>query len=526
MSLLEPADPAVSDYKISEAIKKNLADPLGFDYYRIYESDFGLSPECPAINPKNGASAVPCNMLGNWAKTGGIGMVLWSTHGTAQDANKLINSADNIYLDDSRPAFTFQASCSNGYPENAGNLGYSLLKRGAIATISGSRETSGATPFGDWTPNPLAGDDPNIGYHYAKRIMENDPAGKALYLVKSLSHVYKDHFALNLYGDPSVTLFGPADCKSYIFTANQASNDVTVIRSSDNSMVATIPAGNKPQFLTVNPSGTRVYVSTHSGVTSGQVTVIDPANLTVIANIPVGPNPAGMAITQDGNRLYVLNSGDNTMSVIDTASNAVIGAPIAVAAAPYDIVISPDGTRLYISSQNAGSIQVLNAATHQQLAPLLKVGASAAGLAISPSGFRLYVADFVEGNVKVVETSNFNADPLYGVSLSGTAPANDGAIALAVSPDGKRLYSANFGFGSGSTISIIDAVNNSGAGAINVGTSPHGLALDRDGTYLYAANQASDSISVVDLSKNTVTTVPVGSAPVAAAVVNVPCALH
>ena len=38
-------------------------------------------------------------------------------------------------LDDSKPSFTFQASCSNAYPENSNNLAYDLLGMGVFVLL-------------------------------------------------------------------------------------------------------------------------------------------------------------------------------------------------------------------------------------------------------------------------------------------------------------------------------------------------------------------------------------------------------
>src|SRR5215218_7496635 len=53
------------------------------------------------------------------------------------------------------------------------------------------------------------------------------------------------------------------------------------------------------------------------------VSVIDRATNTVTATIPVGSNPTGVAITPDGTRVYVTNLNSNNVSVIDTATNTV-----------------------------------------------------------------------------------------------------------------------------------------------------------------------------------------------------------
>src|SRR6266851_4582487 len=62
---------------------------------------------------------------------------------------------------------------------------------------------------------------------------------------------------------------------------------------------------------------------------SGTVSVIDTTTNTVVATIPVGLFPSGVAITPDGTRAYVINQfvtnqGDNTVSVIDTMTNTIV----------------------------------------------------------------------------------------------------------------------------------------------------------------------------------------------------------
>src|SRR5262249_54830060 len=64
------------------------------------------------------------------------------------------------------------------------------------------------------------------------------------------------------------------------------------------------------------------------------VSVINTATNAVAATIPVGVGPEGVAATSDGNKIYVANSGNDNVSVIATATNAVT-ATIRVGSAPY-----------------------------------------------------------------------------------------------------------------------------------------------------------------------------------------------
>ena len=73
--------------------------------------------------------------------------------------------------------------------------------------------------------------------------------------------------------------------------------------------------------MAITPDGTRVYVTNGNDDT---VSVIDTASNTVLTTVGVGALPFGVAITPDGTRAYVTNGDDNTVSVIDTASNTVL----------------------------------------------------------------------------------------------------------------------------------------------------------------------------------------------------------
>ncbi|MGB2692944.1 MAG: IPTL-CTERM sorting domain-containing protein, partial [Thermodesulfobacteriota bacterium] len=54
------------------------------------------------------------------------------------------------------------------------------------------------------------------------------------------------------------------------------------------------------------------------------VSVIETSNNSVIATIPVGDGPQGIAITPDDQFIYVVNAIDTFVSVIRTSDNTVV----------------------------------------------------------------------------------------------------------------------------------------------------------------------------------------------------------
>jgi hypothetical protein len=76
---------------------------------------------------------------------------MWMTHGWTTYAVKVFDNARCANLDDARPSIVFMGACRNGEPELGIDamgqgivcLGYENLKRGAIATLSASRDSYG-----------------------------------------------------------------------------------------------------------------------------------------------------------------------------------------------------------------------------------------------------------------------------------------------------------------------------------------------------------------------------------------------
>jgi len=201
--------------------------PSGWSHYVLYERA-GRDP-VPETAPYYSAPLTRDNVVNEWKN--GYGVVFWWAHGSIYGAwrkywnstdgdnipegNEMawvqfFSSSDASELNNSMPSFVYQCSCDNGYPENSNNLGYALLKNGAIATVSASRVSWYIVGY--WQPRMLT-DNAEIGYRYVEKLIKDElSAGAALYEAKAiLPHNdgvwWMNLFDFNLYGDPSVSLF-------------------------------------------------------------------------------------------------------------------------------------------------------------------------------------------------------------------------------------------------------------------------------------------------------------------------------
>ncbi|MFF5212846.1 YncE family protein [Streptosporangium sp. NPDC000396] len=67
---------------------------------------------------------------------------------------------------------------------------------------------------------------------------------------------------------------------------------------------------------------------------------------------------------------YVTNFNSGNVSVINTATNAVVRAPIPVGDDPIDVRVTSDGTRAYVVNYLSDTISVINTATNAVVATI------------------------------------------------------------------------------------------------------------------------------------------------------------
>ena len=135
----------------------------------------------------------------------------------------------------------------------------------------------------------------------------------------------------------------PARCSLLLSTAEwrvRCVPDGTYLRVVDVGSATpgqswSIPLASPATDIDLAPDGSRVYVSNGKDST---VSVIRTADNQIEATVPVGKRPWNMALTPDGRKLYVANGKSNNVSVIDTTRLENI-AEIPVGELPWGVVI-------------------------------------------------------------------------------------------------------------------------------------------------------------------------------------------
>jgi YVTN family beta-propeller protein len=266
-------------------------------------------------------------------------------------------------------------------------------------------------------------------------------------------------------------------------------------------IVATIPVGDSPAGIAITSNNKFAYVANNNndGIPNGNtVSVINLQTNSVQTTIsdPSFNEPYTVIINAAGTLAYVTNSGGTTITIINIATNTVIGT-IGGFDGPSGMAISPDGTTAYVNnygsssgvgSGNGTTVSVVNLNTNT-IIDTITVGLAPASLAITPDGAFVYVINYVDGNpgtgtISIIQTSNN--------TVVGTIPGFSGPFAIAIAPNGKRAYITNFGSNNfapvGTTVSVVNLKTNTITATITLGTQPSGIAITNDSRFVYVSN--------------------------------------
>ena len=276
------------------------------------------------------------------------------------------------------------------------------------------------------------------------------------------------------------------DAAAYkLYVTNEGSNNVSVIDTTTNTVIATIPVGLAPRPLAVSPDGKWVYV-VNFGTNPTTISVIDTATDMVVSTITAGTGPTRVTFSLDSTVAYAVNEGSNNFTIINTSDGTVLNT-FSTGIAPRACCGTSDGTRGVIFDQGSTFVEVFDTTipSSPTLLKQIDIGMSPQDGRLTPNGAYLYV--FPSGpatNIVVIDMTTLTVLTSNNV---GQGTAGD------IRPDGAFLYTATSGL---TSLRLIDTdstsptfntiVNNVATGSIPLvsagGFLPNGikfLAVDQ-----------------------------------------------
>ncbi|HEX3576940.1 MAG TPA: YncE family protein [Thermoanaerobaculia bacterium] len=268
-----------------------------------------------------------------------------------------------------------------------------------------------------------------------------------------------------------------AQAQTFAYVALSRAQQVSVIDTSTNTVVASIPTDSQPLTIIVSPDGSRAYVSTLASTpvfpvlpAPPNISVIDTATNTVVAKIPLPHLSFYLAISPDGTRLYASDPSFSGVgvSVIDTSTNSVVASIPTPGRRPYGLAITPDGAHLYIAAAYTGDIFIADTATNAVVDAISDPDVLyTEGLALSPDGSRLYAGSTT--GFRTIDTA----------TKTQLALGQPGGVNISVTPDGTKAYLIGAAV-DGGDFWVDDTATNT--------VTPHGLiGIGDDGAWVQAA---------------------------------------
>ncbi|TYL89511.1 YncE family protein [Bradyrhizobium rifense] len=307
-----------------------------------------------------------------------------------------------------------------------------------------------------------------------------------------------------------------------IYAAEQFSNTVSVTDPVDNKLLGVIRLGD-PQPLNFSPlykgqvlvHGMGYSPDHHTlavvSIGSNSVTFIDTATNAVKHVTYVGRSPHEAFYTPDGKEVWVTVRGENYISVID-ANSFEEKTRITTPSGPGMQIFSPDGKYGYICSSFNPETDVVTVADHKIVAKVKQDSPFCPNIAATPDGKQVWFTLKDVGKTQV-----FDARPPFSlIKTIDTGPITN-HVNFAQTAKGSFAYVTIGGL---NEVKVFRTDDFSQVATIPVGNLPHGVWPSGDGSRVYVGLENADALAAIDTATNKViASIPIGQAPQAIAYV-------
>jgi YVTN family beta-propeller protein len=318
--------------------------------------------------------------------------------------------------------------------------------------------------------------------------------------------------------DPDV----PVSHHDRVYAAEQFSNTVSVTDPADNRLVGVIRLGDpspgnfsplyRGQVLVhgmgFSPDHRRLAVVS---IGSNSVSFIDTQTNAVKHTTYVGRSPHEAFFTPDGSEVWVTVRGENYVSVLD-GKTFEEKTRIIVPAGPGMQIFSPDGKYGYVCSSFNPEVDVISVTDHQIVGKVKQASPFCPNIAATPDGKQVWFTLKDVGKTQV-----FDARPPFALLKTiDTGPITN-HVNIVRNAKGMFAYVT---VGGPNMVKVFRTDDYSQVATIPVGSLPHGIWPSGDGSRVYVGLENADALAAIDtLTNKVIAMVPVGQAPQAVAYV-------
>ncbi|WP_028208638.1 YncE family protein [Paraburkholderia nodosa] len=314
----------------------------------------------------------------------------------------------------------------------------------------------------------------------------------------------------------------PVSHRDRVYAAEQFSNTVSVTDPSDNRLLGVIRLGDpspgnfSPLYrgqVLVHGMGFSPDHKTLAVVSIGSnsVTFIDTATNAVKHVTYVGRSPHEAFFTPDGKEVWVTVRGENYVAVLD-GTTFEEKTRITTPAGPGMQIFSPDGKYGYVCSSFNPETDVVSVADHQIVGKVKQDSPFCPNIAATPDGRQVWLTLKDVGRTQVFEAK----PPFRLLKTLETGPITN-HVNIVRNANGMFAYVTVGGL---NEVKVFRTDNYAQVATIPVGSLPHGLWPSGDGSRVYVGLENGDALAAIDTTTNKVIAqVPIGQAPQAVAYV-------
>ena len=321
-------------------------------------------------------------------------------------------------------------------------------------------------------------------------------------LLLSLEFKYKESIKRGFSFRPIFSIFKPdrpvSDLVGYV--ANYGSSNITVFDKKAMQVVGVIATGRGPRGMALDQISRKAYVAL-SGHDAVEVIDVAAGRVTNRVRLNTGDNPRELALTPDGSLLLTVNTGSDTVSVIDTVPFIEVDR-IRVGDGPVSILMGRNGRRAYAFNTFSNSISVIDLAT-RSIAGIVSTEREPVRGQFNRSGDRLYVIH--EGSSYMTVIDPFTLSALRRIFVGR------GTGSIKIDTDTDLVYT---GKRQDPTVEIFDPFSDIPVDSIRADGGITYMTIDGEENNLYLVIPGSRTIKVISLiSKKTVYEIDVGEGP-------------
>ena len=308
----------------------------------------------------------------------------------------------------------------------------------------------------------------------------------------------------------------PISGKDRFYTSDQFSNTVSVINPETNTLLGVIrlgdatPANLSPLYkgqLLVHGMGFSPDRKTLAVISIGSnsVSFIDTATNAVKHIAYVGRSPHEAFFTPDGAEVWVSVRGEDYIAVLDGKTFAE-KARIKVPNGPGMVIFAPDGKLAYIASSFTPETVVVSVADRKIVGRVKQESPFSPDIAATPDGKQVWLTLKDVGRTMVFDA----AAPFAVLKVLDTGPITN-HVNIVNNANGQFAYVTVGGL---NQVKVFRTDSFAQVATIDVGALPHGLWPSGDGTRVYVGLENADAVVAIDTLQNKViATIPIGQGP-------------